>query len=90
MPCRMDGYGPSPYEIHSHEALPLLCTVLKYLSASKRAELIKEIEGLGTWWKVEKKRDKEQREDEREDMRHKRARASALAKLTQEEREALR
>lgn len=102
MPCT-DGGVPYPEDREEAKELETirvsLCGIMKYLEDTEQLESV--IEGvdwrecgisrkrLTAWWHQHKVEDETRRYTEFKDKERKKARESALAKLTKEEREAL-
>lgn len=94
MPCQY--YGPGEYEeILAREVNNLtrwLCAALKNLevSAAPGASALPNEPGLREWWNDHQRRDREREAQERIDTERARVREAALAKLSPEERDALK
>lgn len=89
MPCGDGGvpYPPDPYE---KEAVPNLCWILRELQKEGSIDFyLEKNPRLEQWWLEHVRRDNEEMERQKYKERLKKARNSALSKLTKAERAAL-
>ncbi len=92
MPCRDPGYEEyyaAEREERFQQMTRMLCAVMRKVEQKGIAGEFTRIKGLKAWWEEHQEKDRIRIEQERAERKRKKLRKDALAKLSDEEKDAL-